>query len=714
MNTSPWTFEGDSTPIGGADAVTLVEGASFAISARSGDVVPGGAHGVFVLDTRIVSGWRLTIEGHAVEPLQAVPNGPFAATFVGRAHAHPLREPHVVDAPLLVLRRRAVGRGLREDIEVRNHGVAPVDVRVELAVESDFASLFDVKSGHDGARPGRAAAAEDRLMFEPTARAAERTPVDAVGVRATPCDSTHAATRSAVLAWQVTLGVGQRWSTCVQAVAVVDDRELEPSHPCGATIEDAVPARRLRSWQRAADHFRTDDHVLDLAFRRSIDDLGALRIFDPDHPERLVVAAGAPWFMTLFGRDAIIASWMALLIDQTLALGVLAELADTQGTTTDERSEEQPGRILHEVRFDRLSAELFGGDGKYFGSIDSTPLFVMLVAELARWIGPTEQIAALLPAVDRAIAWIEGDGDLDGDGFVEYLRAHPGGLEHQGWKDSWDGIRHDDGAVAQPPIALCEVQGYCYAAYRGRADLARAFGDGDTATASDRAARSLRTAFDRAFWIDDLGWYAVGLDADKRPIRSLTSNVGHLLWTGIAPSRRVRRLAQVLDGPAMSSGWGLRTLAETSPGYNPLSYHCGSVWPHDTAIAVAGLARVGSDRAAGRLTRSLIDASATSGGRLPELFSGLGRGEIGEPVPYPASCSPQAWAAAATLLLVRSVLGLQPDLLAGRVSLRPRLPAGVSRLHLDVPLGGRRLRVRIDHGEVVADVDDDAIEVEIS
>ena len=698
---SPWSSgvsDGRQT-----DSVNLVDGTTFAVSGRSGTIGEGATQGLYLLDTRVVSRWRVEVDGWELEPLAFVPSGPFSGTFVSRA----VRGGEA-DSPIVVMQRRYVGRGMREDLEIRNHGPAH-QLTVRLCVATDLAGLFAVKAGHTVGGPDlRAVASPEGLRFEAEGASAGLGNgivggVAGVIVRSgTPPDEVGAA--DGALSWHLTLAEGERWATCVEVAAVADGVEVPPSHPCGEPIEHTTPVGRLRRWREEAPRLASGDAALDRTISRSIDDLGSLRIFDPDHVDRVVVAAGAPWFMALFGRDSLLSSWMALPFGQQLAAGVLAELADNQGTRINRRTEEEPGRILHEVRFDALSAQLLGGANTYYGTADATPLFVMLGAELARWTGPTDAIEALLPAIDRALAWVDQFGDRDGDGFVEYLRTHDSGLEHQGWKDSWDGIRHADGSVAEPPIALCEVQGYVFAALRGRASLARAFGEGaEVAARYEERADDLRKRFDAAFWLDDVGWYAVGLDAAKRQITSLTSNIGHLLWTGIVLPERAERVAAHLRSSEMFTGWGLRTLAADAAGYNPLSYHCGSVWPHDTALAVAGLSRYGFDAEAQMVTRALIEAAAASGGRLPELFGGFARDDVEAPVRYPTSCSPQAWAAAAPMLLLRSMLGLEPDVAERRVRLRPRLPVEVGRLVLrGVLIGGRRIDIEAegDHAHV--------------
>jgi glycogen debranching enzyme len=667
--------------------VNLVDGTSFVVSGATGTIDDGTTHGVYLLDTRVISRWQLEVPGRRLQSLSFVPHGPFSGTFVARAILA-----GQADTPIVVVQRRHAGRGMREDLEIRNHGPAcRLDVR--LHVDADLAGLFQVKAGHDVAA-GTTTAHRAPAGLVLRAVAHHGAVVEAVVVAASEAPTlTDPPTRT--LTWTLDLGAGATWSTCLEARAVTRDGELTPAHPCGAPIEENAPLGRLRQWRDTTPDVASDHAGLEIAVRRAVDDLGALRIFDPHRADRVVVAAGAPWFMALFGRDSLFASWMALPFDTRLAEGVLAELADKQGRVHHARTEEQPGRILHEVRFDRLSEQLLGGANTYYGTADATPLFVMLTAELARWSGVTPLIRALMPAVDRAIGWIEGDGDRDGDGFVEYLRRDPAGLVHQGWKDSWDGIRHRDGAIAVPPIALCEVQGYVHAAYRGRASLARALDEGEQVVRSfEERADDLRRRFDETFWMDDLGWYALGLDEHKRPIAPLTSNVGHLLWCGIVPDHRAATLVGHLCSSRVYTGWGLRTLAADETAYNPLSYHCGSVWPHDTAVAVAGLARYGFDEAAGTIATALLDAARCGDGQLPELFGGFDRTDISTPVPYPTSCSPQAWASATPLLLVRAMLGLEPDVPAGELRVRPRVPASVGRLALaGIPIGGRRVDV---------------------
>jgi glycogen debranching enzyme len=440
----------------------------------------------------------------------------------------------------------------------------------------------------------------------------------------------------------------------------------------------------------------------DWAFNRALEvgsrDLGSLQIEDPTQPGFPILAAGAPWFMALFGRDSLLTGWMALGLDPRLALNTLRVLARLQGSRVDPLTEEEPGRILHEVRLGTEAALALGGGTTYYGTVDATPLFVMLLAELDRWGAlPAADRPSLLAAADRAMTWILEYGDADGDGFVEYRRHTDRGLVNQGWKDSFDGVNHSDGHLAAPPIALCEVQGYVYAAFQARAFLAEE--DGDTSCARQwrsRAAR-LKAAFNLAFWMPEQQAFAMALDGAKHQVDAIASNMGHCLWTGIVDDDKAGAVAAHLAGPELNSGFGVRTLAAGMTAYNPMSYHNGSVWPHDTAIAIAGLANYGFVEETQQVALGLLDASEHFGGRLPELFCGFSRAEFSRPVHYPTSCSPQAWAAASSRLVLRSLLRFNPDIPHGQVHLCPMLPDRLLPMRLDnVPLAGSRMSIIVD------------------
>jgi glycogen debranching enzyme len=686
-----------------SDRVTLVQGSAFAISSATGDMDPGSSQGLFFRDTRFLSCLQLQVNGQRPQALASVTPEPFAATFVARIRPRPDR----ADSTLMIFRRRYIGRGMREDLAIRNFGDEPAYCSVELAYEADFADLFDVKSGRALANPPAARTDYDHAVvgdLEPVHRDGgivfrHRHGSHRRGLRVS--FSVAGGLDANLARFEAIIPPRGQWAVCQQFTCSIDEDVIEPRWLCGEPIERGKPAERMAQWRRSVPMVDTDHEGLRMTLARSSEDLGALRIFDPDHPERAVVAAGAPWFMTLFGRDSLITAWMALIVDPDLALGVLQTLARFQGKDVNPRNEEEPGRILHEMRFGEAPSLSLGGGSVYYGSADATPLFVMLLGELRRWGLVKEAVDQLLPHAHRAIEWIEQFGDRDGDGYVEYQRTSDRGLANQGWKDSEDGVRFADGRIARPPIALCEVQGYVYAAYLARAYFAQEQGDQPLYVAYRQRAADLKANFNRDFWLEDLGWLAMGLDRDKQPIDALSSNMGHCLWTGILDADKATIVAKRMLSRDLFSGWGIRTLGTSMTGYNPISYHCGSVWPHDNAIAAAGLMRYGFVREAQRVILALLDAAGKQGGRLPELFSGLDRLELPMVVGYPTSCSPQAWAAASPLLMLRSLLRLDPWVPRGKVWLHPALPHQIDRLRIDrIPLAGTRVSVDVEGDKV--------------
>jgi glycogen debranching enzyme len=594
------------------------------------------------------------------------------------------------DSHIVVFRNRYVGRGMREDITVRNFGEEPAFCAIDLSLGCDFADLFEVKEGRVEAT-GEQSLEVDRARMTFTYRRR-------LVRRASYIDfSTPPKIRGNVASYELIIPARGQWSTCLQLTPVIDGVAVEPRYRCQVPVDRAKPAERLAAWRRALPRITTGHKTFQALLERSTEDLAALRIFDPEHPERAVVAAGAPWFMTLFGRDSLLTSWMAMMVDPDLALGTLQTLARFQGREVNPLTEEEPGRILHEMRFGEAAGISLGGGKIYYGTADATPLFVMVLGELARWGNRQGEVDALLPAADRALDWIERFGDKDGDGYVEYERASDRGLANQGWKDSPDAIRFHDGALARPPITLCEVQGYVYAALVARSHFATEAGDVDLAERLRKRAGALKENFNRDFWLEERNSFAMGLDAEKRPIDAMASNIGHCLWTGIVDEEKAGAVASLLLDDEMFSGWGVRTLAKSTTGYNPISYHCGSVWPHDNAVTAAGLMRYGFVEEAHRVMEALVDAAPFFENRLPELFAGLPREEFPFPVAYPTSCSPQAWAAASPMLFLRTLLRFEPDVRNAALHVAPAVPDWAGPLVLSgIPLMGGHVSLRAD------------------
>ncbi|UFS97772.1 glycogen debranching N-terminal domain-containing protein [Nocardia huaxiensis] len=659
---------------GGTGPITLVEASTFCLSDQLGDIHPGTAHGLFYRDARVLTRWELRLDGLPPEQLSVVSRDPFRARFLARKPP-----PHgIADATVLVQRRRMIGEGMQEAITVHNLGAEDTAITVTLTVDADFADLFAVKEGrvHGGGC--------EFVISDRTLRLIGRAGPDrelAITADAEP------EVQPGALVWHIVVPARDIWHTVVRCQPIVGHRAAPMNFD--ATDGDS-PVNKIRQWRATTTTLTASGAGLNTILQRTETDLGALRLDDPEDGTAYV-AAGAPWFMALFGRDSLLTSWMALLLDSDLALGTLRQLAKLQGVQDDPVTEEEPGRIMHERRCGPGSDRVLGG-AVYYGSADATPLFVMLLAECLRWGVAPAAIEELLPAADRALGWIDTSGDSDGDGFVEYRRKTDRGLANQGWKDSWDAVCFADGRLAEPPIALCEVQGYAYAARLGRAELAEAFGDHDLAARLRAAAADLRTRFDEAFWMPAQGCYALALDGGKQQVDVVSSNAGQCLWTGIVPDEHAAQLIERLGAADIDSGFGLRTLSSETRRFNPMGYHTGSVWPHDTALVIAGLLRYrhidGALPLAERLATGLLEAILEFGARPPELFSGFARTEFRSPVPYPTSCSPQAWASAAPLLLMRSFLGLRPDVPARTLTIAPRLPARAGTVRLaDLRLG---------------------------
>ncbi|MBC7291551.1 MAG: amylo-alpha-1,6-glucosidase, partial [Actinotalea sp.] len=549
--------------------------------------------------------------------------------------------------------RTVVPGGVQERLAVANATDGAVVVPLEVTLAADLAEMEPVKAGRTGT-PQPAEGDGGLLIWHGEG-------VEVV-VRADGAEVDRSDPTAPVLRWRVELAPGE---TATVEWGLTADRAESPVLPGPSTPTWSTP------------RVRADDRRLPALLDRALEDLGTLRMRARFAPDDVFVAAGAPWFFTLFGRDSIWAARMLLPLGTELAAGTLRTLAARQGTTVDPETAEQPGKILHEVR----SGELDLGDGSvlpplYYGTVDATPLWVCLLHDAWRWGMPAAEVEALLPAMEAALGWMADHGDADGDGFLEYLDETGRGLANQGWKDSGDSVQWRDGTLATGPIALCEVQGYAHEAALAGAALLEAFGR----PGADRWrswAQAMRDRFRDAFWVhdDDGGYPAIALDADKKPVDTLTSNIGHLLGTGLLSAEDEAQVARRLGTPEMDSGYGLRTMATSSGGYWPMRYHGGSVWTHDTAIVVAGLVRAGHADVAARLAEGLLAAAADVGYRLPELYSGDARGSVPAMVPYPAACRPQAWAAASAVVLLTGFLGVEADVPGGRVALRPVSPS---------------------------------------
>jgi len=646
--------------------ISILQGSAFVVCDRRGDFRAGrdAAVGLFYRDVRHLSRWELRLNGRQLDVLSAKTiEYDEAAFFLVEPTGTIYRNPS-----LSVIRRREVARGFREEIELQNHGQEPLQLELSFLFDADFADIFEVKDGLNKKGKSYRSQVGDALTLGYSRENYTRETV----LRAPGAFFTEES-----LTFRLSLAPKEVWQGLIEV-----DVAIEKGTPLRKRAHSPDMPSSLPQWLATAPRMETDWHDLRATYRRSIVDLAALRFYPyADNPASLP-AAGLPWFMAVFGRDSLIASYQALPFVPELAKTTLLALAAQQATGMDDYRDAEPGKILHELRLGEMAHFRERPQSPYYGAADSTPLFLIVLDEYERWTGDVETIRALEPAARAAITWIEEHGDADGDGFVEYMTRNPGiGLDNQCWKDSWNSIVHLDGSIAEPPIATCEIQGYAYDARKRTARLAReVWGDPAYADKLDADADKLRQRFDSAFWLEDLGYYALALDRDKNPVKTLTSNIGHLLWSGIVPEERVGSLVTHLCGEQLFSGWGVRTLADGQRAYNPIEYHNGTVWPHDTALIAAGLYRYHRRTEANRLSIALLDAAKFVGFRLPEAFAGYPRRTTEVPVIYPTACSPQAWATGAPLLLLRLLLGLEPT--ADGLSVDPFLPDRIGHLAL--------------------------------
>jgi glycogen debranching enzyme len=649
------------------DAVKILDGNTFVVSDSAGDIEASltDPTGLFAFDTRYLSRWLLTINGQrmtalSVDDLQYFETRFFLVPGTGTVY---------IDAKLSVIRQRAVASGFDETLTILNHDTKPVDLTVRVEAASDFADLFEVKDalkkkGTYSTRVKNGALElgyqRDRFTRTTTVSATSRAKVDKEG-----------------LTFKIRIQPHEEWSTDLSVVAV----------EASAVRRTKVNMQRdLERWIAEAPQLECDWEPLRAAYRRSLVDLAALRFSPPIAGGKSLPAAGLPWFMTAFGRDSILTSLQALPFKPQLAATTLTALGEWQGTRVDDFRDEDPGRILHEVRYGEMSAFEERPHSPYYGSADATQLFVILLDEYERWTGDRKLVRDLELEARAALNWIDEYADLLGNGYVWYQRRNEEtGLENQCWKDSWDSISYRDGRLPGFPRATCELQGYAYDAKVRGARLARlVWKDDELAKKLEREAADLKRRFNRDYWVEDGEYFALALDSEGKQVDPLTSNNGHLLWSGIVDQSKAKSIAAHLVGPRLFSGWGVRTLAEGEGRYNPIGYHTGTVWPFDNSFIAWGLRRYGFKEEAAQIASGNLEAAGFFDGRLPEAFGGYGREVTKYPVQYPTACSPQAWSTGTPLLLLRTMLGLEP--LGDHLVVDPALPSSIGVLALlDIP-----------------------------
>ena len=668
----------------GADAVAILDGRTFMFSDALGDVRAGSTGGLVHEDTRFLSRWELSLGGSRLSLLKSSTVDYNTASFflanVDRAE--------LPANSLAVRRMRLVGNGVLEHLAVFNTAPVLIPVELSLACGADFADLFEVRESvrdrganiacHAGGRSLRFRYRVPGFVAETTIQVERSEVVDAstervLGPAPLRIDGSE-------IVWDVELPARCALMALVRVAVRVNDVSFAPEAKSFDT-PSATGDAAATAWLERIPAFESGSDLLNSVFSQSVVDLAALRISGDLLGERYVLpAAGLPWFMTLFGRDTLITSLQTLWVGAGLARGALHLLGALQGTQIDDFRDEEPGKIMHEVRSGELTLLGEKPHSPYYGTADATPLWLILLSEYWRFTGDDAFVRTRWHNVLAALAWIDRFGDRDADGYVEYATCSSQGLGNQCWKDSWDGVQFADGTIPHLPIATAEIQGYVYDAKLRIAELARRLELGDELAARlESDAASLRARFNQDFWSDERGgFYVIGLDGDKRPIDSLTSNIGHLLWSGIVPDERVRLVADHLLSDKLFSGWGVRTLSSDDRGYNPIGYHVGTIWPHDNAIVALGLARTGLRDAANRIALAQLEAASFTGHRLPEAFAGFERSISRFPVPYPTACSPQAWATGAPFVFIQTMLGLEAR--DGELRLDPAVPQEVGRI----------------------------------
>jgi glycogen debranching enzyme len=661
-----------------SDLIKILDGNTFVVSDANGDIEASATDptGLFSFDTRFLSHWLMTLDGQRLNALSVDDLNYFEARFF----LVPGTGTVYVDADLSVIRTRTVATGFREHVRVLNHRHEPVDLTIRFEADSDFADLFEVKDAlkKKGKYSKKTDGGKLTLVYErgPYARA---TVISA---------NAKAKVDERGLTFKVRIQPHKEWTAELEVAAT----------PLGATAaafresgrrngrQTRDMSKDLDRWVANAPRLESDWEPLRATYRRSLVDLAALRFSPLTAGKRSLPAAGLPWFMTMFGRDSIFTSLQALPFAPELAATTLVELGLRQGSRIDDFRDEDPGRILHEMRFGEMTAFEERPHSPYYGCADATPLYVVLMDEYERWTADRKLVRDFEPEARAALAWIDAYADLRGNGYIWYQRRNEEtGLENQCWKDSWDSISYKDGRLPGFPRATCELQGYAYDAKTRGARLAReVWKDEALAKQLEREAADLKRRFNRDYWVEDGQYFALALDSEGGQVDALASNNGHLLWSGIVDKTKAKAVVGHLMGRRLFSGWGVRTLAEGEGRYNPIGYHVGTIWPFDNSFIAWGLRRYGYKAEAAQIAAGMLEAAEFFDGRLPEAFGGYERSVTKYPVQYPTACSPQAWSTGAPLLFLRTMLGLEP--LGDHLVVDPALPVEIGHLELlDIP-----------------------------
>jgi glycogen debranching enzyme len=665
----------------GPPGLTINQGSTFMVTAIDGRIEADSEQGIFASDTRFVSYYEITANGEPWKLLTSATTDYFAAR-INLINAEIKTEDSVLPAGTIGLSiTRSIGEGIHEDVDVTNYGLVRANFNLEITIRSDFADLFEVKA-HDFVRRGRIISHWNQATGEYSTVYTNGAFKRGLTYRLLNSGSEpHYANGRVSLA--VDLAPGETWHCCCFYVLDDGTHKKEPlrlSHDAEMIQED----RLQELWKESATQITTANEDVYRLYRQSVEDMGGLRLHEHDlAPEVWMPAAGVPWFVTIFGRDSLIVSLQNMMVHAGFALGTLTRLAELQAKEVDDWRDAQPGKIPHELRFGELAALGRIPHTPYYGTADATPLFVILLHEAWKWMGDDQLLHQFREVALGCLEWIDNYGDLDGDGFQEYQTRSSKGYENMGWKDAGDAIVYPDGSQVKQPKALCELQGYVFDAWLRAAEIFDVLGEQERSASLRAKAAHLQKEFEERFWCEDTGFYALALDPDKEPVRTIASNPGHCLWSGIVSREHAAKVVRRLMEPDMWSGWGIRTLSSRNGAFNPFSYQLGSVWPHDNGIIATGFKRYGFSDEAARIARDISEVGSNCRSyRLPELYSGTERRPGTFPTQYLGANVPQAWAAGSVFHLIQALLGLRGDAPRKKLLVNPTLPRWLPDLTL--------------------------------
>ncbi|MFB2894865.1 glycogen debranching N-terminal domain-containing protein [Aerosakkonemataceae cyanobacterium BLCC-F50] len=672
--------------------ITINDGSTFLVTDSYGWIDDNVAQGFFVADTRLLSYYEVSINRDRLLLLASSPIDHHSALYQFTNPKFRTVNGTIPDGRLMIGIRRDIVGGMHEDIDITNHHSERVEFQLMLAIRSDFADIFEVKSQQILTRGETETIWKDGKLTTEYHNGSFRR-----GLITQPeCFSSQPRYANGRLFFDVVIDPGRSWHTCINFAAIVGDETIYPQNTCA--VEHNTEAKQISNdFLSQATKLRSSNAEITAYYQQALIDMAALRIKVEDNGHDFwMPAAGIPWFVAVFGRDSVVVSMQTMAVYHEFAYGTLLQLAQLQATKVDDWRDAQPGKMLHELRRDELTQLKQLPYTPYYGTIDTTILWIITLAEAYKWSNNENLLHECRDPLEKALTWIEKYGDFDQDGFVEYQTHSSMGLRNQGWKDSGDSIVYPDGKQVDPPIALCEVQGYVYNAWKDAAQIYEILGEAERAKTLRQKADDLYQRFNDRFWMEEEGFYCLGLDSQKQQIRSIASNPGHLLWSGIVPQERVDRLVKRLFQPDLWCGWGIRTLSSQNPAYNPISYQLGCVWPHDNSAIAMGLKRYGYHQEANQIAEGIFAAASYfEAGRMPELFAGIERQPNGFPVPYPDANIPQAWAAGSIFLLIRAMLGLEANAVEGSLTVQPVLPDWLPDLELiNLRVGDAKVTLR--------------------